>query len=261
MNDLQIFKNSEFGELEIVMIGGKEYFPAIQCAKILGYSNPYDAISKHCKREGVAKREGVSHTTNQYGATTQQITEIKYIDEGNLYRLIVSSRLPQAEHFERWIFDEVLPSIRKHGLYAVDDIINDPDTMIKALTALKEEREKRKALEVKVEQDKPKVVFANAVECAKTSILVGELAKLLKQNGVQTGEKRLFDDLRNDGYLMKSGTSKNMPTQKSMELGLFEIRERTVNAPDGNIKITKTPYVTGKGQTYFIDRYLKAATC
>lgn len=180
--------------------------------------------------------------------------------EADVYRLIMHSKLPSAERFERWVFDEVLPSIRKYGVYAVERLLNDPDTMIQALTALKEEREKRKHLEEKLNDVKPKVVFATAVECAKTFILVGELAKLLKQNGIDTGEKRLFEDLRNDGYLMKGGTSKNMPTQKSMELGLFEIRERTVNAPDGNIKITKTPYVAGKGQTYFINRYLKAAT-
>lgn len=260
MNDLQIFKNSEFGELELIVIDGKEYFPAIQCAKILGYSNPYGAIAKHCKGDGVTFREGVSATTNQHGVTSYQTNQIKYIDEGNLYRLITHSKIPSAERFERWVFDEVLPSIRKYGVYAVEKLLNDPDTMIKALTALKEEREKRKDLESKLNEVKPKVVFATAVECAKTSILVGELAKLLKQNGVDTGEKRLFEDLRNDGYLMKGGNSKNMPTQKSMELGLFEIRERTINAPDGNIRITKTPFVTGKGQTYFINRYLGTAT-
>ena len=117
MNDIKVFSNTEFGELGVMLIDGKEYFPATQCAKILGYSNPYDAIKRHCKGDGVVKREGVSYTTNQHNITTQQVTEIKYINEGNLYRLIVSSKLPAAEKFERWVFEEVLPSIRKTGGY------------------------------------------------------------------------------------------------------------------------------------------------
>ncbi len=117
MNDIKVFSNTEFGELGVMLIDGKEYFPATQCAKILGYSNPYDAIKRHCKGDGVVKREGVSYTTNQHNITTQQVTEIKYINEGNLYRLIVSSKLPAAEKFERWVFDEVLPSIRRTGGY------------------------------------------------------------------------------------------------------------------------------------------------
>lgn len=117
MNDLKMFSNSEFGELGVLMIDGKEWFPAHQCAKILGYSNPRDAVRRHCKTEGVVKHDGVSYTTNQHGVTTQQVTEIKYINEGNLYRLIVSSKLPAAEKFEKWVFEEVLPSIRKNGSY------------------------------------------------------------------------------------------------------------------------------------------------
>lgn len=117
MNELKVFSSSEFGELGVMLIDGKEYFPAIQCAKILGYSNPRKAILDHCKEEGVTKRDGVSYTTNQYGVTSQQITQIKYISEGNLYRLIVSSKLPKAEEFERWVFDEVLPQIRHNGGY------------------------------------------------------------------------------------------------------------------------------------------------
>lgn len=122
MNDLRLFSSTEFGELSVLMIDGKEWFPAHQCAKILGYSNPRDAVRRHCKAEGVVKRDGVSDTTNQHGVTTQQTAEIKYINEGNLYRLIVSSKLPAAEKFEKWVFDEVLPSIRRNGGYGSTDI-------------------------------------------------------------------------------------------------------------------------------------------
>lgn len=122
MEDLKVFKSTEFGELGVLMIDGKEYFPAVQCAKVLGYSNPRDAVKRHCKIDGVVKHDGVSYTTNQHGITTQQVTEIKYINEGNLYRLIVSSRLPSAEKFERWVFDEVLPTIRRTGGYGEVDI-------------------------------------------------------------------------------------------------------------------------------------------
>lgn len=117
MNELKVFQNSEFGELGVLIIDGKEFFPASQCAKILGYTNPRDAIKRHCKSEGVVKHDGVSYTTNQYGVTSQQIIEIKYISEGNLYRLIIRSKLPSAEKFERWVFDEVLPELRKNGSY------------------------------------------------------------------------------------------------------------------------------------------------
>lgn len=132
MNELKVFSSTEFGELGVMLIDGKEYFPAIQCARILGYSNPRDAIIKHCKADGVVKRDGVSYTTNQHGVTSQQITEIKYINEGNLYRLIVSSKLPQAEKFERWVFDEVLPSIRHNGGYVgnVEDLITKTATAV-----------------------------------------------------------------------------------------------------------------------------------
>lgn len=134
MNELKVFQNSEFGELGILTIDGKEFFPASQCAKILGYSNPYDAIKKHCKEDGVVKREGVSYTTNQYGVTSRQTTEIKYISESNLYRLIIRSKLPAAEKFEHWVFDEVLPELRKTGSYG--NSANLEEVIAKAATAV-----------------------------------------------------------------------------------------------------------------------------
>ena len=144
-------------------------------------------------------------------------------------------------------------------MYAVDQLLDDPDLAIKAFTALKEERAQRKALESQIEKDAPKVLFANAVAASHTSILTGELAKLLKQNGVEIGQNRLFAWLRDNGYLIRrKGSDYNMPTQKSMEMELFEVKERTINDPNGSVRVIKTPKVTGKGQQYFINKFLGA---
>jgi anti-repressor protein len=182
------------------------------------------------------------------------------VNEAGVYKLVFTSRKPEAERFTDWIAEEVIPAIRKHGMYAtpqtVEAMIQDPDTMIRVLQELKAERERRQALERKVEEDRPKVVFADAVEASHTSILVGDLAKLLRQNGVQIGQNRLFQWLRDNGYLIKSGSSRNMPTQYSMERGWFEVKERAINNPDGSIRVTKTTKVTGKGQQYFINLFL-----
>lgn len=261
MNELQIFTSDQFGEIRTLEDeNGKVLFCGSDVARALGYANPRDAINRHCKAEGVVKRDGVSLTTNQYGAMTEQVTEMKFINEGNVYRLITHSKLPAAQQFESWVFDEVLPSIRRHGAYMTDDTLEQaltsPDFLIQLATKLKEEKAKRAELEAKVEQDKPKVLFAQAVETAHTSILIGDLAKILKQNGVQTGQKRLFEQLRQDGYLIKGGSSHNMPTQRAMEMGLFEVKESTVNNPDGSVRINRTTKVTGKGQTYFINKFL-----
>lgn len=187
-----------------------------------------------------------------------------FLTESGVYKLIFKSHKEEAERFQDWVTDEVLPTIRKHGAYLTEDTlakaIENPDFTIGLLTNLKAEREKRKLLEAQIEADKPKVIFAEAVDAAQTSILVGDLAKLLKQNGINTGQKRLFEWLRANGYLIsRKGNDYNSPTQKSMELGLFEIKERTINNPDGSIRITKTPKVTGKGQVYFINKFLKGA--
>ena len=221
-SEVQIFTNGTFGNVRVVIDGDKTLFCGSDIAKSLGYARPADAITAHCK--GVC----VLPTPSAGG-----VQNTKFISEGDVYRLITHSKLPAAEQFEHWVFDEVLPSIRKHGLYAVDELLADPDVAIKAFTALKEEREKRKAFELKVMEDAPKVLFANAVETARNSILIGDLAKILRQNGVKTGQKRLFEFLRKEEYLMKQGTSYNMPTQKAMELGLFEVKERTIKNSDG----------------------------
>lgn len=245
MNDLQIFNNPQFGAVRTVEESNKVYFCGSDVAKALGYSIPSKAVNTHCK--GVSKMEVPTNGGNQI---------MLFIPEGDVYRLITHSKLPAAEQFERWVFDEVLPTIRKHGMYAVDELLDNPDFAIKVFAELKEERDKRRALESKVAQDKPKVLFADAVEASKSSILVGDLAKILRQNGCPTGQNRLFEQLRADGYLIKNGSSRNLPTQRAMEMGLFEVKESTVNNPDGSIRINKTTKVTGKGQTYFINRYL-----
>lgn len=184
-----------------------------------------------------------------------------FIPENIFYRLAMKAKNEAAEHFQAKIADEVIPSIRKHGAYMTPETLEaailNPDTMIKLCTALKDEQEKRKALEQQIESQKPAVLFTGAVETSKTSILIGELAKMLKQNGINIGQNRLFEWMREKGYLIKrKGTDYNMPTQRSMDMGLFEIKETTINNPDGSIKISKTPKVTGKGQVYFINLFL-----
>lgn len=180
-----------------------------------------------------------------------------FLTESGVYKLVFKSRKPSAEKFADWVADEVLPSIRKHGMYAVDDLINNPDLAIKAFTALKEEKERNKMLQVDNERMRPKEIFADAVATSHTSILIGDLAKLLKQNGIDMGQKRLFNWMRDNGFLIKrKGSDWNMPTQKSMELKLFEVKESTAQNPDGSVRINKTTKVTGKGQQYFINKFL-----
>ncbi|MCO6231284.1 phage antirepressor [Staphylococcus epidermidis] len=253
MHDLKVFQNSQFGELEILTIDNKEWFPAIKVAEILGYTNPRKAIRDHAKERGVTIRSVIdSLGRNQ---------DKKFIDEGNLYRLITRSKLPQADQFEEWVFEDVLPAIRKHGVYATDDVIentlNNPDYIINVLTEYKKEKEQNLLLQQEVETNKPKVLFADSVAGSDNSILVGELAKILKQNGVDIGQNRLFKWLRNNGYLIKKGgESYNLPTQKSMDLKILDIKKRIINNPDGSSKVSRTPKVTGKGQQYFINKFL-----
>lgn len=251
MTDLQIFKNPEFGEIRTLEDKEEVLFCAADVAGALGYSNPRDAIRRHCKK-GVVKHDILSNGGMQ---------SFSFIPKGDVYRLITHSKLPAAEKFESWVFDEVLPTIHKHGAYMTPDKLEEvllkPDTLIQLAQNLKAEQEKRRALEAKVETDKPKVLFAESVEAAKTSILIGELAKLLKQNGINIGQNRLFEWLRNNGYLIKrQGSDYNMPTQRAMEMGLFEIKETTITHSDGHIHVSKTPKVTGKGQVYFVNLFL-----
>ena len=251
MNEIKIFNNPEFGKVRTMEINGEPYFVGKDVAEILEYNNTKDAIATHVDADD---RTVIQRSEN----TTLEIPNrgLTVINESGLYSLILSSKLPKAKEFKRWVTSEVLPSIRKHGAYAVDELLNDPEFAIKTFTALKEEREKSKRLSEQIEADKPKVIFADSVSAAKSSILVGDLAKLLKQNGINIGQNRLFEWLRQKGYLIKGGSSKNMPTQKAAEMGLFEVKVSTVNNPDGSIRETKTTKVTGKGQVYFVNKFL-----
>lgn len=250
MNELQIFNSEEFGEVRTVEIDGKPYFVGADVAKALGYSNPRKAILDHCK--GVTKRDT---------PTSSGIQSMSYINEGDLYRLIMKSKLPSAEKFEKWVFDEVIPSIRTNGGYiAGQETLSDDELMAKAiLVAQKTIEHKNQIIEqqkAKIEQDRPKTIFADAVSASHTSILIGDLAKLICQNGYQIGQKRLFQWMRDNGYLMVSGSSRNMPKQKYVEQGLFEIKESNVQNPDGSVRITRTTKVSGKGQLYFVNKFL-----
>lgn len=247
MNELQVFKNQEFGSVRTLTINDEPWFVGKDVAEILGYSNPRDAISKHVDSEdknSVAIRDGITR-----GNPNQTV-----INESGLYCLVLSSKLPSAKKFKRWVTSEVLPALRKTGQYQVKEL-SGQELMAKALI---EAQSVLAAKDKQIEQMKPKVVFADAVATSHTSILVGELAKILKQNGIDMGQKRLFAWLREKGYLIKrQGTDYNMPTQKAMELGLFEIKEGSyVNGSGVNIT-TKTPKITGKGQQYFINKFLQ----
>lgn len=255
MNELQIFKNEQFGEIRTVEINGEPWMVGKDIAAALGYSNHRDALSRHVDaddKDTVAFHDGTSGNPNQ-----------TIINESGLYSLVMSSKLPNAKQFKRWVTSDVLPTIRKHGAYMTPETIEaallNPDTIINLAKQLKTEREQRIALEAQAEADKPKVLFADAVSASHTAILVGDLAKLLRQNGVYIGQNRLFQRLRDEGWLGSRGEMWNMPTQRSMELGLFQIKETTINNPDGSIRVTKTVKVSGKGQQYFINRYLNRA--
>lgn len=233
---------------------GEILFCGKDAATILGYKDTVNALKAHCK--GVVKR----HPLETPGGTQ----EFTFITEPDLYRLITHSKLPTAEKFERWVFEDILPAIRKTGIYATPEaarrFLQDPQALMYTLQALQEEKNKTKALEQKVEQDAPKVLFADAVATAKTSILIGDLAKILRSNGIQIGQNRLFEWLREKDYLCKTrGDRWNMPRQSAMEQELFEVKQTVINNPDGTVRVTKTTKVTGKGQQYFVNKFCRMA--
>lgn len=247
MKDLQIFKNEEFGTIRTVTVDNEPWFVGKDVADILGYQNGSRDINTHVDEEDRLKY--------QIG-TAGQMREQTIINESGLYSLIISSKLPKAKKFKHWVTSVVLPSIRKTGGYiAGQETMSDSELMAKALLVAQRQIEERNKL---IDTMRPKALFADAVSASHTSILIGDLAKMLKQNGVEMGQKRLFTYLRDHDYLMKHGASYNMPTQRSMEMGLFEIKESTVNNPDGSVRINRTTKVTGKGQQYFINKFLQA---
>lgn len=245
MNGLQIFKNNQFGNVRIVMQGDEPWFVAKDITNILGYQNSSKAINDHVDIDDKLNNETLSSLGQRGGWL---------INESGLYSLILSSKLPNAKQFKRWVTSEVLPDIRKYGVYNAAI----PKTLPEALKAYANEIDEHNKTKALLEAQKPKVLFADAVSASDASILIGELAKILKQNGAENmGQNRLFETLRRDGFLIsRKGTDYNMPTQKSMELGLFKIKETAINHSDGHVSISKTPKVTGKGQQYFVDKYL-----
>lgn len=250
MNELQIFNSPEFGQIRTIVENGKVLFCGSDVAKALGYSNTRDALIRHCK--GVVKRDT---------PTKSGIQQMSFISEGDIYRLAAKSELPGADKFESWIFDDILPSIRKTGGYIPTEGMSDSEIMARALfiaqRSIEEKNMQISQQTQKIEADAPKVLFADSVTASHTSILIFDLAKLLRQNGVQIGGNRLFDWMRGNGYLIKrKGSDYNMPTQKSMELGLFEVKETSITHSDGHVSVNKTPKVTGKGQIYFINKFL-----
>ena len=248
--NIETFNNSEFGTLRALMVGDEPWFVARDVTDALDLSNTTVAI------QSLDDDERAKFNLGRQG-------EANLVSEAGFYKLVMRSRKPEAKAFQRWVTHEVLPSIRKRGGYLtpekVEEALLNPDTIIRLATDLKEERARRAELERENAAMAPKALFADAVASSDTSILIGELAKLLRQNGVSIGQNRLFEWMRENGFLMKAGSSRNMPTQRAMEMGLFEVKERTIANPDGSVRITKTPKVTGKGQSYFVNRFLAVA--
>lgn len=271
MNDIKIFENAEFGSVRTVEVNGEPYFIGKDICMVFGDKNHNRSLSRVDNDDKTTVeitdsmgRKQLTTAVNESGLYslmfTMQPQKANKDGVSDAYPIEVQQRIDKLHKFKHWVTSEVLPSIRKHGAYMTDEAlhraITEPDFLIQLANELKEEKQKRKVLEAKVEQDKPLVLFADSVQTSHTSILVGELAKILKRNGVDIGQKRLFEWLRTNGYLMKSGSSRNIPTQYAMEHGWFEIKESSLNMPDGSIRVTKTTKVTGKGQIYFVNRFL-----
>lgn len=248
MSEIKVFENSEFGKVRVSVVDGEPMFCLSDLCKILGLQ---PGATKNRLDE-----KGVSLINTLTNGGMQQIV---YVNEKNLYKAIMRSDKPNAEPFQDWVCGEVLPSIRKHGAYmtpeTIEKTLTSPDFIIQLATQLKNEQEKRKQAEAKIEADKPKVLFSEAVEASKKSILIRELAKLITQNGYQIGEKQLYERLRKAGYLCSVGESRNQPSQTYMNLGLFEIKKTTISS-DGECKVYNTTKVTPKGQIYFVNKFL-----
>jgi anti-repressor protein len=246
MNHTQIF-NYQGSDIRTVVINNEPWWIAKDVCDVLELSNPTVAL------QSLDEDERSKFNLGRQGETN-------IVNEPGLYSLIMRSRKPEARTFKRWITHEVIPTIRKHGAYMtpekLEEVLLNPDTLIRLATDLKAEREARIAAETKIEADRPKVLFAEALETSSNTILIGELAKLLKQNGVDVGQNRLFERLRHEGYLMRTRDERwNDPTQRAMEMGLFEVKVRSINNPDGSVRTIKTTKVTGKGQIYFINKF------
>ena len=249
MNAPQIFTHEAFGRIRAVERGGQPWFIAKDVCDCL------DIRTNDVANSLDEDEKGYESVVSLGGAQQTLI-----ISEPGLYSLILRSRKPEAKAFKRWLVHEVIPTSRRHGVYAtpqtVEAMLNDPETTIKILTALKEERAQRQVLEARAEADRPKIVFAESIEVARTSILVGEMAKLIKQaTGHDIGQNRFFEWLRDRGYLHKSGSQRNMPTQRSIDAEWMEIKEGTRIGSSGECHITRTTKITGRGQIYFVNLF------
>jgi anti-repressor protein len=243
MNELQVFNNAMFGNVRIILQDNEPWFVAKDVCDCLEINNSRQALSRldYDEKNSVILNDGTAGNP-----------EKSIVNEYGLYSLVLSSRKPEAKEFKRWITHDVLPSLRKYGTYSM----NIPRTLPDALKLYANEIEAHNQTKALLEEQKPKVLFADAVSTSDTDILIGDLAKLLNQNGHNIGQNRLFERLRNEGYLIsRKGGSYNMPTQRAMEMGLFRIKETAITHSDGRTSINKTPKVTGKGQLYFINRY------
>lgn len=249
MNQLKQFEFAH-KNVRVIQKDNEPWFVAKDVCDVLEIKNSRDAVARLDEDE-----KDVALTDTLGGGQSLTV-----VNEPGLYTLILSSRKPEAKVFKRWVTHEVIPSIRKHGTYmtaeTIQKVLTDPDTIIQLATNLKKEMAKRMAAEALIERQKPQVLFAEAVQTSNTSILIGQLAKLITQNGVQIGQNRLFAWLRDEGYLGKKGAHYNEPTQYAVERGWFEVTERTLNNPNGSVRITRTTKVTGKGQVYFINKFL-----
>jgi anti-repressor protein len=260
MSDLEIFSNAEFGIIRVVEIDGKPYAVGVDAARALEYANPSKAVIDHCKGDFLTWK-----VIDALG----RAQDTRIIPESDIYRLIIKaadqSRNPEikekAARFEKWIFEEVLPSIRKHGTYLTkekaEEFINNPDTIISLLNVIKEKDEENERLQNKIEDDKPKVAFADALASSQCSIPIGDFAKILQSNGIDIGPNHLFERLRDAGLLIKRKcTDRNSPTQKAMKLGIFSINESTTLHPDGGVTLSRSTKITPKGQRYLINFFL-----
>lgn len=246
MNELQIFKSEEFGEVRTVTIDNEPWFVGKDVAAALGYQNASKALADHVEECDKLNNESLLSLGQRGGWL---------INESGLYALIFGSKLESARRFKHWVTSEVLPAIRKHGGYmAGQENMSDDELLAKALMVAQSKIEENKR---QIEEMKPHAVLGKAITTANTSILVGDLAKILKQNGIEIGAKRLFQWMRENGYLIKrKGTDWNLPTQCSMEQNMFEIKESVHIDGNGCNRITRTPKITGKGQEYFINKFL-----
>lgn len=247
MNNIQLFTSAEFGDIRTIKDADTIYFVGKDVAEVLGYTNTRKALADHVdpedKKDGVTIRDSIGRDQTPV-----------VINESGLYSLVLSSKLPSAKRFKRWITSEVLPALRRQGGYMLTNENETPEQIMARALKIADEALKRK--DALIDELKPKALFCDAVSVSKNTCLIGELAKLMRQNGVDIGQNRLFERLRQDGYLCRHGSNHNVPTQRAVDLGLFVIKETVISHADGHTTLQRTPKVTGKGQRYFIEKYV-----